>query len=121
MDEREQILLAKEMATNPKPQHLPTMPLECLNAFLEISKVGAAKGYTYDSWTKESILHHVAKAVGHTAKWMDYSTEEDHLLHAMWRICAAVALLQRKRVKNNKDEIVSLCISSWNPIGEEKK
>ncbi len=121
MDEQEQITLAKEMAAGPKPQHLPTMPLECLNAFLEISKVGAAEGYTYDSWTKESILHHVAKAIGHITKWMNYSTEEDHLLHAMWRICAAVALLQRQRVKNSKDERVSLCPSAWTPIGEEEK
>ncbi len=83
------------------PEHngpIPSMPQECLDAFIHISRIGASMGYPVDSWTKESITRHACKAGGHLFKFFMGSTAEDHLLHAFWRLGAAVALLIRGRV-----------------------
>jgi hypothetical protein len=68
------------------------MPEECLWAFEEISKIGAAKGYSPDSWKLEHPFSHALKAAGHIMDFLLGRDQERHLYHAMWRVCAAVAV-----------------------------
>lgn len=77
--------------------YLPQMPPECLWVFNEISKIGASQGYKPDSWTFEHPMSHAMKAVGHVMDFLLGRKKEPHLYHAMWRICAATAMLIRMR------------------------
>ena len=75
---------------------LPQMPKECIEAFEEISKVGAAKGYGPDSWRDINPYIHIMKGMRHLTSYLLGDNKEEHIKHAMWRICTAVAILSHR-------------------------
>jgi hypothetical protein len=78
-------------------RELPQMPPECIKAFNEVSKIGADQGYGPEDWLDESYYSHLLKGIGHL---MDFLLRRGahHLAQGMWRVCAAVAVYERKRI-----------------------
>jgi hypothetical protein len=83
--------------------YVQKMPKVCLKAFEEISRVGAAQGHKPHAWRNELASSHVIKAVGHLMDFLLGRVNERHLYHAMWRVCVAVAIVNRLAELNVKE------------------
>ena len=76
---------------------LDNFPTRSIDAIGDILEYGASKGYKPGGWRKEGFDYHMGKVIGHLRKYIDGSTEEDHLECALCRLAMAVDIRREER------------------------